>query len=111
MGTPFPVATEDQLSPAARSIEEIQRQIIEMRNEPPPVYTPPPVPQAIAEKTRLEIEEGKRRNALALAERNRARPQPKADPTEGKTEPVYRPGDFIPNVDQGQVTTKSYKVL
>jgi hypothetical protein len=110
MGTPFPVATEDQLSPAARSIEDVHKQIIAMREEKPPVYVAPPVPAGIAEKTRLEIEEGRKRNAMALAERERAT-QPKKDPADGRTDPVYRPGDFVPNIDQGQIVSKSYKSL
>lgn len=110
MGTPFPVASAEPLSPAARSIEEVHRQIIEMRNQKPVEYVPPPVPQGIKDKTNLELEEGRRRNAMALAERQKALP-PKKDPSEGTTDPVYRPGDHVPNMDQGQVATKSYKTL
>lgn len=113
MGTPFPVASAEQLSPAARSIEEIHARILEKRNEKPPEYIPPPIPAAIQEKTRLEMEEGKRRNELAVAERAKAAaiPQPKPSHAEGTTVPVYRPGEFVPNMDQGQQATKSYKVL
>jgi len=113
MGTPFPVASAEELSPAARSIDATHARIkaawAEAAKEPEP--TPPaPLPAGIAEKTRLEIEEGRRRNAMALANRAQAQP-PKKDPSEGTTEPVYRPGEFVPNMEQGHIPTKSYKVL
>lgn len=110
MGQPFPVATEQPLSQAARSIEDVHRQIIEMRNQKPPEYVPPPVPAGVAEKTRLEIEEGRRQNARQAAERA-AQAQRRADPSEGTTEPVYRPPEFVPKMDQGHIVTKSYKTL
>lgn len=110
MGTPFPVASAEPLSPAARSIEEVHKQIIAMRAEKPPEYVAPPVPQGILDKTRLEQEEGKRQNARQAAERSAALP-PKVDKSEGTTDPVYRPGDYVPNMDQGQAPTKSYKTL
>jgi hypothetical protein len=110
MGTPFPVANAEPLSQAARSIEEVHKQIIEMRNQKAPEYVAPPVPVGIAEKTRLELEEGKRQNARQAAERANAL-VPKPDKSEGTTEPVYRPADYVPNMNQGQTVTKSYKTL
>lgn len=100
----------ETLSPAALRLREVHDQIRTMRNKPKPVYVPPPLSPVMAERTRLEMEEGQRRNAMALAARA-AIQQPKKDPTEGTTEPVYRPGDHVPNMTQGQATTRSYKTL
>jgi len=110
MGQPFPVASEDQSSQAARSIEDLHARIIAMRNEKPPEYVPPPLPAGIAEKTRLELEEGRKQNARQAAERAAAM-VPKVEKSEGTTEPVYRPADYVPNMNQGQVANKSYKTL
>ena len=47
-----------------------------------------------------------------MAEEAKAtRPQPKPDKTEGTTTPVFRPGDFVPNMQQGKQVSASYKVM
>lgn len=101
---------EETLSPAAKRLRAVQEEILARRNTPKPEYVPPPVPPAIAEKTRLEIEEGRRRVAAAEAAKQN-RPPPPRDPATGTMEPVYRPKDFVPNMNQGQQVTKSYKVM
>lgn len=101
------------LSPAARSIMAVHDQIRAMRNQKAPEYVPPPRPQALIDATNAELAEGARQNALAAANRAKALPHKKA-PSEGSTEPVYRPGDHVPSLstDAAQhVPTRSYKVL
>jgi hypothetical protein len=113
MGQQFPVAQPEVLSQAAKSQNDIRAEIMKMRNEPVPEYIPPPRPAALIEATRLEMEEGARQNALAQANRAAMLPKPKPA-TEGSTEPVYRPGDHVPNLatDVAQhVPTKTYRVM
>jgi hypothetical protein len=105
MGKPFPVATEDQASPAARSIEELHERIIAMRNEKPPEYVAPALHPAIAENTRLEMEEGAKR--VAYIENERAKllqPKPEVEST-----PVYRPAEYVPDMNHGFVAGKTLK--
>ena len=100
---------EQMLSPAAKRLKAVQEEILARRNAPKPVYIPPAPPPGIVEKTRLEIEEGRRRNAMA-EEARANRPVPKADPSATMT-PVFRPADFVPNMSQGHQVDKSYKVM
>ena len=102
--------TPEVLSPAAKRLQAVQTEILARRNVQPQTYTPPPVPAGIAEKTRLEIEEGQKRVAMAEAQKQN-RPAPKKEPDATTTTPVYRPADFVPNMSQGQNASKSYKAL
>jgi hypothetical protein len=71
-------------------------------------YVPPPVPPAVAEATRLEMEAGRKR----IAEHEAAaahRPRPPVDPREGGSRPVIRPDDYVPNFKQGQVPSNSFR--
>ena len=101
---------EEILSPAAKRLRAVQEEILARRNEVKPEYVPPPPPPGIQEKTRLELEEGRRRVAMA-EEAKVKRPQPKREAGDGHTVPVYRPADFVPNMKQGQQVTKTYKVM
>lgn len=114
------VPTEEAPSQAARSLEELHSKILEMRNQKAPEYVPPPLPQGIITRTQLEMEEGKKRNEQAKAERDAAlqraseaaeAKRKKEAAIEGTTEPVYRPADYVPNMDQGQTPTRTYKSL
>lgn len=92
---------QETLSPAAKRLIAVRDEIMARRNVKPPVHVVQPVPAGIAEKTRLEVEEGKKRVAMAKA--NQAnRPVPKPDKSEPTTTPVYRPLDFVPNFNQGK---------
>jgi hypothetical protein len=63
-------------------------------------YTPPAIPERIAENTRLEMEAGKKRvDEFAAMEASRPRPKPQVD--QGTTA-VFRPDDFVPNQKKGQ---------
>lgn len=68
------------------------------RNKPEPVYVPPaPHPRQL-EQTRLEMEAGAKRVAENEAEQRPVHPR---DPSEGTSTPVYRPVEFVPNMNQG----------
>ena len=115
MQTPQPQSLEvpqEMLSPAAKRLKAVQEEILAKRaaERNKPVYVPPPPPPQIAEQTRLEQEEGRRRNEMANAQAAK-RPVPKLEPDATVHVPVYRPVDFVPNMNQGQVATKSYKAL
>ncbi len=77
------------------------------RQEPPKVYVPPPVPERIAEATRLEMEAGRRRVA-EFAEQQANRPKPaEPHPSEGTSTAVFRPADYVPDQRKGQGTVAS----
>jgi hypothetical protein len=78
------------------------RQVVE------PVYTPPPVAEAVAKRTNEEMEAG-RRMVEARAAQEALRPKRPVDPTEGRMTPVFRPRDFIPDPkkNQGQVRAET----
>jgi len=66
-------------------------------------YTPPEVPKQIAETTRLEMEAGRKRVAeFAALEQARVRIVPQHDPSAGKTVPVFRPADWVPDQRKGE---------
>lgn len=72
-----------------------------------PEYVTPPVPAGVAEQTRLEMEAGRKKVLEAEgneAERKRVTEAHKNDKwqTQGKTEAVFRPGDFVPDPRKGQ---------
>lgn len=97
----------EMLSPAAKRLRQVQDEILAKRNIKPTVYIPPPVSAQVAEQTRMEMEEGAKRVALASANKV-VRPR---DPADGTSTPVYRPREFVPKMDQGQKADKSYKTL
>jgi len=105
----LPADQPTQASPepeiATRDAATIRRddfvaKVLANRNKVEPVYVPPPVPQAIATQTQLEMAEGAKRVALAT-EAQKNRPVPKRDPSQGTSTPVYRPKDYVPNMKQG----------
>ncbi len=109
MGKPFPVATEEERSPAAERIAEIHAEIIAMREAAanPPPYVAPPVHPLIAENTRLEMEAGAARVKLVQEERAKALiPQ---DPFKPESTPVHRPKDYVPNMKQGHTNARTIK--
>lgn len=93
-------------SAVAQSNREIYERIITSRNQPPAVPTPQPVAKRIHDQTRAEMAEGARISAIH-AERSRTVPRPRPSPREvaaqGTSTPVFRPADFIPGQNQGDV--------
>jgi hypothetical protein len=90
---------------AREESDALKRQFYEKlsaRQEPPKVYVPPPVPERIAENTRLEMEAGRKRVA-EFAEQQANRPQPAPPPpSEGTNTAVFRPNDYVPDQKKGQ---------
>jgi hypothetical protein len=76
--------------------------------EPPPVpeHTPPQVPPAIVEQTRLEMEAGRKRMMEFAGEevaRQEAHERHKRDKWADKeSTPVFRPDDYVPDQKKGQ---------
>lgn len=71
-------------------------------------YVPPPIPPAIADRTRLEMEAGRKAvEARAAVDAFRPRPAPQRDP--GAMIAVFRPDEFVPDLhpkrNQGLVPT------
>lgn len=94
--TPVIEQGEDLGSIAAQGMEYLHRKLREHANKPKLVYTPPPITESMAERIREEQEAGKRAVAKHAAQQA-SRPQPPRDPKEGFTNPVYRPGDVVPD--------------
>lgn len=64
------------------------------RNLPPVEPKAQPVPAAIAEQTRLEMEAGRKMNDHHAGVRSI--PPRRIDPREGTSVPVFRPADYVP---------------
>lgn len=76
-------------------------------------YTPPPVPPAIAEATRREMEAGRKRVAeFAAVEQQRrvVMAERKKEPWEGNTTAVFRPTAYVPD-PRGVDRTGTLRVL
>lgn len=103
---------EQQRQENDRLKEDFMRKVLEARNKanaPPP--PPQPAPQAVLERTRQEMEEGRRQNEKHAAH-YAAHPMPRGhNPMAPETTAVYRPTDHVPNMEQGQVPTQTYKTL
>lgn len=72
---------------------------------------PPPRP-GLTERQRAQIE-AEMKHGAEVAARNAAkmavRPPPERHPAEGYTVPVFRPEDYVPNMNQGQTASVSVK--
>ena len=74
---------------------DFNARLAEVRSPTKVEYIPPPVPDAVSKQTRLEMETGSKR--VKQFEVQRAEQQAIAarvpEPWEGKTVPIFRPGD------------------
>jgi hypothetical protein len=63
----------------------------------------PPAPLTDRQKQQIADEQEAGRRSLAKhAEQQKARPAPVREPTEGTSNPVFRPGDYVPDQMKGQ---------
>jgi hypothetical protein len=92
---------DDQLHAESDNLQrDFMARIAAARAPDPKPYTPPAVPERIAEQTRLEMEAGRRRvEEFAALEASRPKRAPQTD---GSMTPVFRPEDFVPNQKKGQ---------
>lgn len=90
---------------ATIELNDFVAKIMEERNKPEPVYVPPAQHPRQVEQTRLEMEAGAKRVAENEVEQGN-RPVPVRDPSEGTSTPVYRPVDFVPGMNQGNVSAR-----
>ena len=91
--------------------DEIRQRIIDARKpqpEPPP--PPPPTPR-VNQKILDEMAQGAKRAAYFEEEKRKYAEQsmPKPDKTEGGSTPVFRPHNYVPNMDQGKVQATTLK--
>jgi len=92
-------------------------QAITAARRPPekPTYVPPPVPPAVAEQTRLEMEAGRKRVmefAAQEIERQEAHERHKRDKwaDKGSVE-VFRPPEYVPDQRKGEGNIKATEVI
>jgi len=71
-------------------------------------YTPPPPSARQLSRTELEMEAGRRAVARAEAAKVNQLPR-KIEPSDGYTTPAFRPADYVPGFDKGQVGAKTIK--
>lgn len=89
-----------------RKKAEFVKQVMEARNQPEPEHKPQPIPPRLAEQTRREMEEGARQNQRH-AEFHAQNPMPRGHNPMGDSQPVFRPADYVPNFDQGDVKARN----
>jgi len=87
-----------------RKKREFMEKVAEARRPVVQVNVPQPVAPQILAQTQREMAEGARQNGVH-AERTRTGPIP-ARAVPGST-PVYRPADYVPNMNQGQNGAKT----
>jgi len=88
-----PPTSEVVLDPDAPR-DDLERQLLALRDPPAPVEVVPPKPTARQrQNTELEMQAGRKRvEHFKALDKNRE--QPKPDPREGSTIPVMRSGDY-----------------
>lgn len=107
---PSPKVADRELSHGEQQLQEFLKQV-NLANQPPPPPPPPPE-MTVRQRTQIEEEMEAGRKAVARHAAQQAhRPQPKPDPTEGKTTPVFRPEDYIPNLNSKSDAQRGYKQL
>lgn len=87
-----------------RRVTEFMKQVVEARMAREKAEQPvPPPPMTERQKTQIEEEQEAGRRAVAKhAEQQKLRPPPPArDP--GSSNPVFRPGDYVPDMSKGNV--------
>ena len=101
------------VSVAAQGRETLLQKLREHRAkvEAKPVYVPPPRTARQQEALEAELEAGRRAQAKHQEQWD-SRPQPKPDPREGSSAPVFRPGSLVPDptrtVNDGMRGAKTY---
>lgn len=83
--------------------------ILENRNKPEPVHVPPPQTPRMILQTEREMEAGRKRVAYNK-EQGRLNPAPRPEP-DGRTVSVFRPQDYVPNMDSKTDQERGVKAL
>lgn len=91
----------------AEFVRKVMAQRAEDEKEPPP---PPPLTER--QRSQLEAEMARGKEALKkheenLAAQRAAQAAAPRDPAEGTTTPVFRPEDYVPNMKQGKAASAS----
>lgn len=107
---PSPKTTDRELTHGEQQLQDFLKQV-NLANQPPP---PPPPPPEMTARQRSQIEEemeAGRKSVARHAAQQANRPQPKPDPTEGKNTPVFRPEDYVPNMNSKSDAQRGFKQL
>ena len=89
---------------AGLSFPELEAQVMAARNQPKPEYVPPKPTPRQAEKIKQEMEAGAKRTAY-FQEQEKLRQQIPPDPNEPTNTPVFRPKEFVPNINSKDPAT------
>jgi hypothetical protein len=87
-----------QIREVGMKLSDLQARLDESRNRPKPVYVAPPPTERQQTKIDEEMAAGQRRVAH-FAAIEKARVQLAPDPNEPLNTPVYRPADFVPDIN------------
>jgi hypothetical protein len=91
---PAPVVEDRTINIVSPEPTIFEKQVMELRNAPPPpVYVPPAPTERQLAARQAEMEAGARRVAWH-AEQQANRPVPPPDPGTGTNTPVFRPGEY-----------------
>jgi hypothetical protein len=86
------------------------RDVMEARKPPPrPEPTPQPVPPRVLKQTEAEMAAGAARNKH-YEEHHSRHGRPPVDPADGTMQPVFRPGEYVPDGVKNQGVIKSRDV-
>ncbi len=77
-------------------------------NRPEPEYVPPQPTERQRTRTEMEMDRGRKTSERHAASALAAL-QPKPDPSDGYTVPVFRPGDHVPNFDSKDPGARTLK--
>lgn len=90
--------TEDE-----RKVREFMEKVVQARQAKEKAEQPvPPPPMTERQRAAIEEEQAAGRRALARhAEQQKLRPPPVREKSDGTSNPVFRPGDYVPNMAHG----------
>lgn len=94
-----------------KKVREFMQKVVEARTAREKAEQPvPPPPMTDRQKAAIAEEQEAGRRALARhAESQKLRPPPVREKSDGSSNPVFRPGDYVPSMDKGQVGARDVK--
>lgn len=94
-----------------KKVREFMQKVVEARTAREKAEQPvPPPPMTDRQKATIAEEQEAGRRALARhAESQKLRPPPVREKSDGSSNPVFRPGDYVPSMDKGQVGARDVK--
>lgn len=94
-----------------RKIREFMQKVVEARTAREKAEQPvPPPPLTESQRAQITAEQEAGRRAVARHKEQQAlRPPPVREKTDGSSNPVFRPSDYVPNMDKGHVGARDVK--